>query len=165
MKKYIAIFMVCFLCGCLGKSQEKSIEETQESEVLQYSEVGIDKEFVITTEPIYRRSIVYLGSWPCSNDDTCSVLNVTNFTGLTEDAIRANSRVVLYSNGNRLGYYSIGDISQLPYKLSDEGELFFPVGQDCADSNKVDLSGQIPKKIFLSCRNGSGDLIELKDEW
>jgi hypothetical protein len=165
MEKYSIFILVFSLFSCNATSQEVSIEEVQELEVLQLVEVGSEREFVISTEPIYRRSITLLGDIEYPNDKTYSLLNVVNLTGLTEDAIRANPRIVIYSEGKRIGYYPIGNKSQLPYRLTSDGKLLFSSSENCTDSTVVELSHQIPEKIFLECKDGFGDLIELLDEW
>lgn len=161
MNRLPFILLLSFLCGCSGQSQEVDILLAKEQEVLKMAQAGKVYEFVVSTNPIYRVSISYVGAYVNSEDVELEFLNVIRFTGLFEDAVKANGRLVVYSDDKRVGYFPIGNRTSLPSGLTDDGQLIFPPGENCVDSTRIDVSSQLPERIFVICNGEYGDLYEL----
>ena len=164
MKKYIiAILVLIFLASCNHQKSENKAEADYHEKcrrlVLSENKIGQDYSFKISGKIIDEISITYLGETKTKQDKVLRFLNSTNFTGLYEDARRANSSIYIYDGtGHKLGSYYVGSLNSLPNKIEDGRLIFLYSNETCNQTTSISFTDSIPRQIFVSCTKNGGNL-------
>lgn len=172
------ILMLCIISNCKGKiskemnrmdehskktQQAESIEKyNYELQALNNKEIGQVLNFEISKSPIHKVKVKYLGQIQNQQNGIFpifSVLAVEHYTGILEDGLRGNGKLVFYSDSTRrIGFYPLGGVGRMPLSIKENKYLVFPSTKKCPDEILVSFEEGLLEEFFLECTNDMGDL-------
>jgi len=164
------------LIGLIGCSKSNSSIETHKKNIDYYERSRLlvleenlpkqDFEFVKKGKEIDQQVVRYLGNIITSKKDTFKIVNSIHYTGVYEDAKRGNGQLYIYNSHNELfGYYNLGSALAVPNDIENNRELIFKYdNESCNQTTKISLRDSIPKKIFIQCTQGGGNIYNFQKE-
>lgn len=163
MRRYLFI-VTMFLLSChndrLNNRYPQSFVEKKLTVFLSNTDViGKKIKFSISDSSIYEVEAIFLGKVKIGPITNIKILNVTYFTGLYRDALRAKSEILIFNNGNEImGKYEVGAIDNLPTEIISESKLLFLPQGECDLKTTIDFSDGPPNIIFIKCTEKGGNL-------
>lgn len=146
-----------------SKTENDDFYEKSRKLVLSENQVGKEYVFKINGNDIDEINIKFIGISITKTGDTLKVINSTNYTGVFEDARKANSSIYLYNQKNELlGFYHVGSNYSLPKEVKDSELVFQYDNELCNQTTKISLRDSIPDKIFILCKGQSGDFYQFE---
>lgn len=155
---------VCIILGaCTNRKtiqQEKDFKQKANELVLSEHKPGIGYSFKVgLVNEVEAYQITYLGDIRTRNGKGLKFLNTITYSGYSEDAKHASATVDIYDNYNRyMGSYQVGPDVSLPLAIEGSCLVFSYNNEDCNEKTGIDFSDSIPRKIFIKCKNGMGDI-------
>ncbi|KFF11061.1 hypothetical protein IW15_18060 [Chryseobacterium soli] len=167
-KKYISLTLLLLIFSCTpsSKSAKKPDDDFYEKSrklVLSENKINQEYHFSIIGKEIDEIHIKYIGNIINSKKDTLKIINSQNLFGLLEESKRGNGSVYIYDNKNQLiGIYYLADYWAIPLKIENQSLVFSYDNYFCNQTTKISLRDSIPKKIFIQCTKGGGNLYNFK---
>lgn len=164
MKELINILIIIILIGCTDNSK---VINNNEQLVCAFEEMVINEGKIgkayFLNEPVdsgvLERNVIYLGEMT-GNKKKYKIVYSEIYSGLYEDSKRANSSIVFYSDkGLRLGQYFIGGVYNNPPVIEAEKLIIKNNMFNCNETTEIDISSEIPKRIFVKCRENNGKML------
>jgi hypothetical protein len=166
---FLFILFYTFLLSCnLHEAKEINGDYYDKCRSLVLTENKIGKEyfFKIIDTTIDELSIVYLGEIKTKKGAILKFINSTNFTGIYQDARRANSSIFIYDSNEhkKLGSYYVGGVKNLPNKIENGNLIFSYDNENCNQTTSIRFIDSIPKQIFVNCTTQGGDFYTFQKE-
>jgi hypothetical protein len=157
MKHFIIFFVVIHLCLC-GYAQVNHYKAYKL--VLHRNNVGKEYSFNQSKEHDYDSLVlIYLGQIKTNQGRVLKLLTSRWYWGL---APRGTSRIIIFNQRNQyLGDYYLTMTYEVPDKIENRSLVFInDANNSCAPHlvTRISFRNGIPKKFFLECKDGMGDL-------
>lgn len=158
---YIAFFL------CLASCKESQVDSKKvmdfnigfEELVLNGKQKGIEHYVKIDIpKEILEYKTIYIGRIENSKNEQLDFIYTTVFSGLYQDSKRANAKIVIYENGNRLGHYYVGGGFKKIALISENEIIVSYCDDNCNQSTRINFRDSIPRKIFIHCRKENGKM-------
>jgi len=137
--------------------EELIINKNLEKLVIREKGIGIEYFTKINMpEGILEYKTVYLGSVDNISKGKLDFVYSAIYSGLSR---RANPRIAVYNNNERLGQYYVGwDFSIIPIILKDELIISYNDDEYCNQTTRISFKDSIPQMIFIHCNEENGEM-------
>ena len=166
MKRLILILLLSSLIvSCKKEHEQKSFYLKYLQLIL--SEKNIGRQYMIKQnlkDKVYEIEAIYLGEL-YSGSKKYKMMYSIGYYGNSTNSVSANSILTLFDEkDNLIGFYSIGGkLVNSPY-VKNNTLMFFPdTVNNCSQKNQIDFSEEIPKELFLECKDGAGDIFKFQE--